>query len=375
MKKRIKLVIYNLIFVFALVVVSDILSLSVLTWVKNSDISVDSRKYLPTYEKYSWSDQYYVELRERKKQYKSYVAWRGVPFVGKVINVNKDGHRYTSNMDQGEASILKIAFLGGSTMWGDCVSDEYTIPSIFSKQANWQYNVENYGEMGYNAFQGYGYLMIQTLKGATPDLVITYDGVNNSPAILPEKYAHSKELTMRGELEAEDPYPFFLNISNILKPTIMLLSKLKFRFFPGEFPLPEQIQINEERNIEAAEELLDSWVIMKRLCDQIDSEFICILQPNAFYGEPNTENTSEMIALSHQFKKGYEYYSNVLELIETKKYAEIRDDFIDLSSSLDHKPNMYVDFCHLFPEGNRVIADLILDRVNKSLQVSSNPEN
>src|SRR5262245_18814993 len=142
-----------------------------------------------TYNDPSWAIQYYKEIDEIEKRksmrWRSYAYWRRMPHSGKYININPDGLRKTSNVSAGEetGSTVKVFMFGGSTMWGLGSEDDFTIPSVFAREANNKgisCEVINFRQYAYVSTQEVIELMLQLQKGNIPDAVIFYDGVNDT---------------------------------------------------------------------------------------------------------------------------------------------------------------------------------------------------
>jgi lysophospholipase L1-like esterase len=140
----------------------------------------------------AWAHSYYTEFertgsqRAGNLQWHSYIYWRRKPFAGSYINIDTDGIRQTTMPDPRQAAAgtaLKVFMFGGSTMWGVGVSDAATIPSILAKELEREgvvAEIVNFGESGYVSTQEVIALMLQLQKGHIPDLVIFYDGVNDT---------------------------------------------------------------------------------------------------------------------------------------------------------------------------------------------------
>ncbi len=79
-----------------------------------------------------------------------------------------------------------------------------TIPSYFAQITDSRYNVLNYGESGYSAYQGYLFLQLQLLNGINPSAIISYEGVNNSPAHLTKSFSHVRENQIAKKMENAD---------------------------------------------------------------------------------------------------------------------------------------------------------------------------
>lgn len=68
-------------------------------------------------------------------------------------------------------------------MWGSGARDSFTIPSLLSQilsEHGISIHVVNYGESGFVSTQEVIALMLQLKKGNIPDVVMFYDGVNDT---------------------------------------------------------------------------------------------------------------------------------------------------------------------------------------------------
>ena len=82
--------------------------------------------------------------------------------------------------------------LGGSSLWGFGARDDRTIPSILSRdlfEAKWDVRIRNLAEIGYVNTQEVIALIRELQSGYRPDLVIFYDGVNDTTSALLEREA------------------------------------------------------------------------------------------------------------------------------------------------------------------------------------------
>ena len=145
----------------------------------HTEVNLNPRSQLDEYKKYDWATNYWEEHSQFKNIYKSFIGWKGTFFEGEAINVNSLGMRRTLNNPSSDSGV-KLAFLGGSTMWGFGVNDENTIPSQFAQLTDSLY-VMNMGQLGYTAYQSYILLQLEISQGNVPDMVVTYDGANDTP--------------------------------------------------------------------------------------------------------------------------------------------------------------------------------------------------
>lgn len=340
-------------FLCALILKVDDLRLKTLT--DNS-----GRKFLlPNYENVNWAKVHFEEFVKIPSEYKSYIGWRRTYFDGETIKIDSAGIRRTV-YDEFANDSLRVVFLGGSTIWGTGVNDSNTIPSIYSKITKMQ--GVNFGETGYSTFQSYLFLQLSILKGFKPNMVISYDGVNNSPAFLSKYFANSdEELIQKAITDGEN---CMKNKNYLFRNIFDVYNLLIFRFNAFDNEALDQKKFTATENERAATELLESWLLIKNLCDNLGVNFVCILQPNAYYSNPNIQNITEYLDDPNNedfhFKNAYKYYDDVISMLNNQRYKGLKNHFINLTKSLDSVPNVYIDHCHLSPNGNEIVVGHII---------------
>jgi len=149
--------------------------------------AADWRARADVYAGVAWARDYYREFEESSAtRWASYVYWRRQPYQGRYINVDADGLRRTWTCAEGRAPAgggRRIFVFGGSTLWGVGARDDFTIPSLLAAElaeAGTACEVTNYGESGYVSSQEVIALIQELRAGNIPDLVIFYDGVNDT---------------------------------------------------------------------------------------------------------------------------------------------------------------------------------------------------
>ena len=164
-------------------------SLSLALFIKGriagSEPAHDWRVRADAYSDRSWVSGYYREFRSSDAVYwRPYVYWRRGPYQGKYINVDSSGlRRTTAPQPQGAGRPLKIFMFGGSALWGTGARDAFTIPSILVRELHnrgLHADVVNFGESGYVSTQEVVALLLRLQRGDRPDVVIFYDGVNDT---------------------------------------------------------------------------------------------------------------------------------------------------------------------------------------------------
>jgi lysophospholipase L1-like esterase len=117
----------------------------------------------------------------RDPEYVAYLVRTFQDFHSEHLNVTADGRvSYEPELSAG-VEPLRIAFFGGSTMFGVGQRDEHTIPSEFARLAEAEgipVRVENYGRSGWVLWQEFQYLERLLARGEQYDLVVFYDGFN-----------------------------------------------------------------------------------------------------------------------------------------------------------------------------------------------------
>ncbi len=141
-----------------------------------------------------WMSLHYRELQALSDRWQPYVYFRQRPFSGQTVNVLADGTRSTwlpppSPGEDVGAKPLKILMLGGSSLWGFGARDDQTIPSLIARglhERGIRAEVRNLAEIGYVNTQEVIALFRELQQGYRPDVVLFYDGVNDTTSALLE---------------------------------------------------------------------------------------------------------------------------------------------------------------------------------------------
>jgi lysophospholipase L1-like esterase len=164
------------------------LVLSVHRWVGHSPSHpIDPRFRADTYSDSSFARTYYEEYeRSNVVRWRPYVYWRRKPYHSEYINVDTSGLRITPALTpspSGSTRPLTIFMFGGSTMWGTGARDAFSIPALVARElqhAGVSSEVTNFGETGYVSTQNLIALMLELRVGRRPDVVVFYDGINDT---------------------------------------------------------------------------------------------------------------------------------------------------------------------------------------------------
>ena len=206
-------------------------------------------------------------------------------------------------------------------------------------------------------------------NGLNPKYVISYDGVNEAAGLLSQNHYFSQfqEMEIRAKLKEEKQFSRLVTDLTFkhyfIDPIRSTIARLKA---PKDITPPMQIDLSEQRIEGVAHSLLNTWLQMHDLCKRNNAVFIPVLQPNSAVGNPKTDYLSlpkyEKL-LNSSYKQ---LYAKILELIEAdKKYAELKANFLSLTHVLDKDEPIYIDWCHLSPNGNEIVAAAIYQHFEK----------
>jgi lysophospholipase L1-like esterase len=249
----------------------------------------------------------------------------------------------------------KVYFFGGSTMWGSGADDAGTIPSQFAEISG--LHAENFGELGWNAHQSIMQLIRLLQDGHRPDLVVFYNGVNDTHQkcrIELPLSAHERERqfdqALRTSLSAD-------SFAHYLAPLRGVAENVKREMSRRLRVTAYDCHSNPQKAEAVANALIDDWRVAKHLVESYGGRFIGLLQPVAYLSKTRLDHVD---AGGLPSDKGDQFRA-VYPLIRAK--LADTPDFHDLVGVLDIDEPFYFDFCHLSPRGNRHIAQRIADLI------------
>lgn len=248
-------------------------------------------------------------------------------------------------------------------MWGEGANDENTIPAHFVRHAETPLRVENLGESAYNAFQGYLFLRFKILDGWQPDLVISYDGINNVAGLCRaanRPTGHGRELQMRNAMRGLDQVrtPEALTGWYFVLPLKELLARFIRRTDPNwEDPYRAVCAEDPDRARAVAISLLNSWITTMEMVKAYGGRFVAVLQPAAYVGTPKID----YLPLDPKIKLEYDaVYGLARDLLNDPVYSKLQSHVLDLTDSLDDSGGVFIDSQHLSPKGNEIVAKRLL---------------
>jgi hypothetical protein len=376
MRKLLKIVIINIIFTLALlaiIIIGPSIAYKAFNTIREagrskSDLGEISRlANLPSLRMHPWVVKHLTEFGNLKTLYQDYTIWRRAPFKGETITINEQGHRvHGINTNQGASQTW---FFGGSSMWGYGVNDENTIPAIFEQLTNAK--AKNFGEVGYTAHQSLNSLEREAVAQPWPNNVIFYDGVNDVLHKCREEnnyFSSAQEYIIKMRLE-EDKSTLLSSNENVVfslkrpfEPIIMVFRRLMSSSDMNEVKYDGDADPKKRRQI--AEAMYNDWLAAKMFTEAGGARFYAVLQPVAFIGSPNADYLPEvnnLKSLKHQYEILYQEFRRVL--------SEKRFEYLDLTGLFNDGNDYYIDFCHLNPEGNKLVAQAIKNYMDNNANV------
>ncbi|MBX9788807.1 MAG: hypothetical protein K2Y37_07810 [Pirellulales bacterium] len=348
-----------------------------------------------------------------------YTYWRARPYDGQYIKINADGvRRSVCPVSQQVATPQTLAFFGGSTIYGDMVPDDQTIPSCVwrSLRLPEQFQVVNFGQLGYVSTQEVTTLALECRAGRVPRAVVMYSGFNDSLSAYQNVQAG---LTM-SENNRRREFGSYTNpaTTDVLQELIESLALYKI-FSPRNYILIEG-QITKDAWINHIEQLQNdprfraeylarrsaagsfdqeqkSKVIVEIATRYVAEETIRAYAFNlrtlkalqAHYGfaaliywqptlwtkaSPSAEEQGYLREFDERGERAF-----VLQVLQTlrakmataaanREFAVLQD-VIDLSDALDGVGNthVYIDPCHLNGRGNAAVATRIARDIEAAL--------
>ena len=349
-----------------------------------------------TYSDPSWAAQYYREIDEiekrRSMRWKSYVYWRRMARGGEYINITDDGLRKTSNVTPSDVAgpNLKVFMFGGSTLWGLGAGDDFTIPSVFAREAKNKginCDVVNFGQYAYVSTQEVVELMLQLQKGNIPDAVIFYDGVNDTfgafqigvPGLPHDEIYREKEFSLlkRSELKTLAIQSAIRELSTVRFLNGILkqagLRDDNIQSIPMEYEKPISDKKALARRV--AETYLNNIRLVRALSESYGFKCIFYWQPVIYLKQHLTEYERKSLELDVSYPGLKEFYVDTYAFVQ-KGAASLKSDiaFYDISSIFTdlHEP-IYVDFNHMGDKGNSRIAGRMVEDFARLIRSNAKP--
>lgn len=331
----------------------------------------DRRCVADTCGKAEWVHDYWKEFAAVDVRWEPYVYWRRTEFAGDHVNVTSNGIRHTWNgFPQGDDD-LSILVFGGSAVWGTGARDNHTIPSLISRQLSLSgihAHVTNLGETGYVSTQEVILLIRLLQHGSRPDVVVFYDGVNDTfsayqqgIAGLPQNEPNREfEFGLLKRLDRLAPKVIFskLNRLAIMRSVNSIRRRLTGKASKSR---PPRANTSPAYSLCSGLEqsVLDIYLsnvgIVQSLGKVYEFETLFYWQPTIFAKTELSTHEKDLQAADLELKP---FFAGVHSVVQSSTNKV--EKFHDLSSLFaDWLPPVYIDWCHLGEQGNQVVAERI----------------
>lgn len=244
-----------------------------------------------------------------------------------------------------ERNTYKILILGGSTtdptMGNQTPWAEYLYQKLISVQVDVM--VINGGMAGYSTYQEF-YKFVRDGLLFAPDMLITYDGLNDVTSMAMDK-----------------DYPMLMPYARKVYDNI----EKKGDFAPDTLEIRNASRIVhglKQTNQDDAGKWMDNIRKIHAIAEEFGVLHIGFFQPMLKTGKAIIskrqkvliETVAEELPVYNIWMDGMEeFYGKVLPFLDEKGYMN------DLTSIFDGKENIYYDFCHATDIGNAIIADAV----------------
>ncbi|TRX60120.1 hypothetical protein FNH22_08710 [Fulvivirga sp. M361] len=297
-----------------------------------------------------------------KHRYHPFTGWKTKSYSGPTTNIQNNGLRYTPQTKINTTQ-KSVHFFGGSTMWGEGSSDSTTIPSLFAYD-NHSYAVYNHGQLAYNSRQNLAELVNKISRGEKMDIVVFYDGVNDASFLCPTEIdvpGHRLVPSFQKRLYGSNTTYIVIMLEKLFVRNILNLIN---RFSDEANGSAYNCAGNIEKVNQIANGMINNWTMAKTLVEANGGQFIAVLQPGAYVGNAKVDHLELDNDLKDNFISIYNALSNTIDSLDY-------DWIYDFTDAFDRDEYIYVDFCHVSANGNRIISKRISEAIGALSETSN----
>jgi len=343
----------------------------------------DPRVVAEGYEGAAWPVVHFRELEQLQERWQPYVYFRQKPFRGETITIDNEGVRTTWQSsrqpgDRGERGSVKILTLGGSSLWGWGARDDQTIPSILARslhEKGWRVELKNLAEVGYVSTQEVIALTRELQAGYRPDVVIFFDGVNDTTSALleGEPGVSTNEINRRHEF-------------NLLQSPARMAAALMVKLVKdsGSYRFAQMLK----RRLGGASESAQSQVVpatfkVPDVPEGVVQRFeanVTLVQALGrsfgfrplFFWQPTVFTKRALVPVEREEAQKYAwaeaFMNHVYDCMRASPQLKSDAAFRDLSAIFDDTEGLvFIDYCHTTEAANARIASAMAERVLEAL--------
>lgn len=326
---------------------------ALLIWRHLETGSGDDRYKLPNYDQIPWAGEHFREWNSLRSEYRSFIGWRRKDFRGQTITIEQ-GIRQSA----GQAMSGSVCFFGGSAIWGTGVNDETTIPSLFHRTT--ARSALNLAEGAYTSRQSLDMLLNMLSEGYRPEAIVDYEGANEVSVHclkwvkhLPVHYTEDGLRAALGKGRLEHVYEWANDFIWYVP------ERIKNAVAPKEDTTDiMDCHANPEKARRVARNLIDNWKFMKAIAEKRRIPFYAVLQPTIFTARTKTDHLPQKeFAMKQEYAAVYPLMRQ-----EAEDHCNKRREcgiFLDLSDFDFGDRYVFIDYVHLSPNGNELIAEAL----------------
>ncbi|WP_165069205.1 SGNH/GDSL hydrolase family protein [Paludisphaera rhizosphaerae] len=336
---------------------------------------VDPRLIRDGYGGESWPVQHRRELEALSDRWEPYTYFRQRPFQGSTIHIDDQGRRAVWKPPEDGKPRLKLLVLGGSSLWGFGARDDETIPSLLARYLHDRgvaVEVRNLAEIGYVSTQEVVALARELQAGYRPDVVLFYDGVNDSASTLLEGKAG---LTTNERNRARE----FNLLQSPARATVAALGKLVAdsalrrtaeavarRVVGPVDPTPALPAVVPD---DLARAVVDAYQANMELVDALAARYGF---RTLFAWQPAVFDRASPTPFEREEAAKYAWLAPIFERVgaelEKRESLKSRSDFLDLRPLFKDSPDLiFIDYCHTTERANAQIAERLTTPVLERL--------
>jgi lysophospholipase L1-like esterase len=369
---------------FAFVIVTLLATLlELLSWAiwsihpLSREAELENQGASPVYVGVDWAREFWREEFLRRQQLNSYVPFR-------IWGVT-EWHSQFINNDHAATGILRrtinpiscdpvhpttVWTFGGSTMYGTAAPDFATIPSYLSRDLNSGSRdcvvVLNFGVEGYVTDQELILLQEQLKAGGRPDIVVFYDGVNDS-SLAWGAPGHANLHFLFGVVKSRVEGSLSGRLDFLQKSYAVRLTRAAFERLQPASSFASIVAREQPNIIVTFRNYEGNLRIARALGDAYKFKLYCFWQPMLTYGhKPLVQFEQRMATRDATGTSAESAWFLTMNAVyrEAEHHASADGVYVFLGGLFDSiKEPLYVDEAHLGPRGNEIVAQAIADHI------------
>jgi hypothetical protein len=331
----------------------------------------------------SWLPVHYRELDALSDRWRPYVYFRQRPFRGQTITIDEEGLRGTWHPPDAtrkgrdgaaDSRPVRLLLLGGSSLWGFGARDDQTIPFLMARgfhERGVPVEIRNLAEIGYVSTQEVIALLRELQRGYRPDLVLFYDGVNDTTSALLEHQAtvttnESNRMREFNLLQSPARLTAALGRNLVSHSAVFRLARAIGRRLGRDAGqnLPSD---SEVRGL--AEAVVQGYLANLELVRALGKAYAF---RTLFVWQPDIFTKSNRVPFEEEEARKLDWartmFLEVHELLRKDRTLAGADDFRDLSQQFKDRDSLvFLDFCHTTEAANAEIATTIVEAMQATI--------